>query len=108
MHTRRVITFTLTVLALTCVTTLAQSQASTTTLALPNGKAASGAFRFVALGDTGTGGAGQLAVAGQMTVFHEERPYDTVLLLGDNIYAGERGGGHEEGRLRRSSRRSGT
>lgn len=86
MHRRRFITFTLTVLAWGCATTLAQSQTTTTALALPNGKAASGAFRFVALGDTGTGRAGQLAVAGQLKVFHEERPYDTVLLLGDNIY----------------------
>jgi hypothetical protein len=86
MHRRRFITFTLIALAWSCATTLAQSQTSTTAPALPRGKAASGAFRFVALGDTGTGGAGQLAVAGQLTVFHEERSYDTVLLLGDNFY----------------------
>lgn len=45
-----------------------------------------GAFRFVALGDTGTGGKGQFAVASRMARHHEEHPFDTVLLLGDNIY----------------------
>jgi hypothetical protein len=71
MHRRRFITFTLTVLAWSCwpgaaptATTFAQSQTSTTAPALPRGKAGSGTFRFVALGDTGTGGPGQLAVAG--------------------------------------------
>lgn len=42
--------------------------------------------RFVAIGDMGTGGADQLAIARQMTVYHDEHPYDTVLMLGDNIY----------------------
>jgi predicted phosphodiesterase len=43
-------------------------------------------FRFIALGDTGTGGKGQLAIANQMVKYHAEKHYDTVLLLGDNIY----------------------
>ena len=45
-----------------------------------------GAFRFVAIGDTGTGGPEQYAIARRMTAFHDERPYGHVLLLGDNIY----------------------
>jgi hypothetical protein len=61
-------------------------QSATATHALPAGKAQAGAFRFVALGDTGTGGAGQLAIARRMTAFNDERPYNTVLLLGDNVY----------------------
>lgn len=52
----------------------------------PKGEAQAGAVRFVALGDTGTGKAGQLAIARAMAAFHEERPFDTVLLLGDNVY----------------------
>lgn len=52
----------------------------------PAGKAPPGAFRFLALGDTGTGGAGQLAIARRMAAFYDERPFDTVLLLGDNVY----------------------
>lgn len=46
----------------------------------------SGFFRFVALGDMGTGDKDQLAVARAMTTLHRDRPFDTVLMLGDNIY----------------------
>lgn len=55
-------------------------------LELPRGPAKPGAVRFVALGDAGTGGKNQQDVADRMAVFHTERPFDTVLLLGDNIY----------------------
>lgn len=57
-----------------------------TALALPNGPAPAGTFRFVALGDTGTGSKDQFGIADRMHRFSEQRPYDTVLLLGDNIY----------------------
>ena len=40
----------------------------------------------MAVGDTGTGGPDQFAIARRMTAFHDERPYRHVLLLGDNIY----------------------
>jgi len=43
-------------------------------------------FRFVAFGDMGTGDKDQQAVADAMTKMHGERPFDTVLMLGDNIY----------------------
>jgi hypothetical protein len=49
----------------------ANPQDSQTAPPLPQGKAKSGAIRFVALGDTGTGGAGQLAVAKQLVAFHD-------------------------------------
>ena len=52
----------------------------------PLGKAPAGTVRFVAFGDMGTGKADQYAVARRMTIYHDERPYDTVLMLGDNIY----------------------
>jgi 3',5'-cyclic AMP phosphodiesterase CpdA len=42
--------------------------------------------RFVAFGDTGTGGPGQFAIASRMVALYNSRPYDTVLMLGDNIY----------------------
>lgn len=42
--------------------------------------------RFVAFGDMGTGDNDQLAVAREMALFQSEHPYDTVLMLGDNIY----------------------
>lgn len=54
---------------------------------LPTGKPADGTFRFTVMGDTGTGKAGQLAIAKRLTHFLDERPFDTVLMLGDNIYS---------------------
>lgn len=42
--------------------------------------------RFVAFGDMGTGDSDQRNVAQQMAAFHKNHPYDTVLMLGDNIY----------------------
>src|SRR3954454_16827762 len=43
-------------------------------------------FRFVAIGDTGTGGKGQFDTASQMARYNDDNPFDTVLLLGDNVY----------------------
>lgn len=64
----------------------AQSQNPSITPVLPQGKAQAGAVRFVALGDTGTGEKSQLEIANEMTSFYDQRAFDTVLLLGDNIY----------------------
>ncbi|HEY0406588.1 MAG TPA: metallophosphoesterase [Pyrinomonadaceae bacterium] len=50
------------------------------------GNAQAAAVRFVALGDTGTGGEGQFAIARQMVSYHDSKRYDTALLLGDNVY----------------------
>ncbi len=52
----------------------------------PSGPAPAGTVRFIALGDMGTGSDEQYAVARQMTTYHDERPFDTVITLGDNIY----------------------
>lgn len=52
----------------------------------PKGKAQAGVVRFVALGDMGTGSSEQFAIASQMAKYHDARPYDIVLMLGDNIY----------------------
>jgi hypothetical protein len=43
--------------------------------------------RFAALGDMGTGSKDQMAIAQRMTSFHDERPYEIVLTMGDNLYA---------------------
>lgn len=43
-------------------------------------------FRFVALGDVGTGNKGQLAIAKVMDNYFQQRPFALVLLTGDNIY----------------------
>jgi hypothetical protein len=53
----------------------------------PAGPAAPGTFRFAALGDMGTGDDRQFAVAARLAAWQAERPFDDVLLLGDNIYS---------------------
>lgn len=62
-----------------------QTQTNTATPARSKGGARD-TFRFVALGDTGTGDEGQLAVARRMAVLYDEQPFETALLLGDNVY----------------------
>jgi hypothetical protein len=42
--------------------------------------------RFIAFGDMGTGDSDQYALAKRMAAWHDTHPYDTALLLGDNIY----------------------
>lgn len=61
-------------------------QSTPATTVRPKSGSRGGPFRFVALGDMGTGDEGQLAVARQMVALHGEQPFDTALLLGDNIY----------------------
>jgi 3',5'-cyclic AMP phosphodiesterase CpdA len=43
-------------------------------------------LRFVSVADTGTGDAGQYAVAEAMTQYCYQKPYKLVILAGDNIY----------------------
>jgi 3',5'-cyclic AMP phosphodiesterase CpdA len=43
-------------------------------------------LRFVSVADTGTGARGQYAVADAMNFYHQQNPYDLVVLAGDNIY----------------------
>ena len=43
-------------------------------------------FRFVAIGDTGSGSKAQGRVAEQMWKWRETNPFQLVLMLGDNIY----------------------
>ena len=43
-------------------------------------------FRFVALGDVGTGNIGQFAIAKIMNDYYRRRPFKLVLMAGDNIY----------------------
>jgi predicted MPP superfamily phosphohydrolase len=62
--------------------------ASTPTTAddLRNAKQGQPLLRFVSVADTGTGAAGQYAVAAAMTRYHQLQSYDLVILAGDNIY----------------------
>lgn len=62
------------------------SQPARLNAAPPAESAAAEVVRFVALGDTGTGESAQFAVARRMLSYHDEKRYETVLLLGDNIY----------------------
>jgi hypothetical protein len=55
-------------------------------LKLPN---RDGTVKFAVLGDTGTGGSDQAAVARQVTAFRARFPFAFALLLGDNLYGGE-------------------
>ena len=45
--------------------------------------------RFAAFGDNGTGGQEQYDVAQQMVRQRTKFPFDTVLMLGDNIYGSD-------------------
>ena len=57
------------------------------TLALPN---KNGSFKFAVLGDFGTGDRTQMELAQQMVALHGRFAYDTVVLVGDNLYGSER------------------
>jgi predicted MPP superfamily phosphohydrolase len=48
--------------------------------------------RFVAIGDYGTGGSDQFAIAAQIAELHRQTPLDFVIGVGDNIYPN--GSGH--------------
>src|SRR2546426_830557 len=70
-----------------CATTFLLAASAWTVLA--QGLAVSGnpdAVRFAVLGDNGTGDRYQYEVAQQMVAFRATFPFDTVLMLGDNIY----------------------
>ncbi len=45
--------------------------------------------RFAAIGDMGTGGREQYDVAQRMVEYRRKFPFDFVIMLGDNIYAGK-------------------
>jgi len=56
-------------------------------IALPNRE---GSLKFAVLGDFGTGGRAQYQLADQMTRLHQRFPFELVILVGDNLYGGER------------------
>ncbi|MGH9800159.1 MAG: metallophosphoesterase [Blastocatellia bacterium] len=85
MYKRKIIIL-LSAIALTIGTSAYGKQSDQQSSQLAAGKASNNAVRFVAFGDMGTGDSDQRAVAKQMEAFHASHPYDTVLMLGDNIY----------------------
>jgi hypothetical protein len=74
--------------ALVTCTTPAAAQAPVTpdVSLLPNIK---GSFRFAVIGDTGTGDKNQFQVAEEMNLARKTFPFDTVPMMGDNMYGGE-------------------
>jgi predicted phosphodiesterase len=48
------------------------------------------AVRFAVIGDSGTGGAAQYAVAAELFEVRQRFPFEFVLMLGDNLYGRER------------------
>jgi hypothetical protein len=56
-------------------------------VALPN---APNSVKFAAIGDAGTGDRPQYEIADLMTRLHATFPFDRVIMLGDNIYGGQR------------------
>ena len=42
--------------------------------------------RFIAFGDMGTGEENQSSLARGMAIYHDQHPFETALMLGDNIY----------------------
>lgn len=50
-------------------------------------------FTFVALGDNGCGCLAQGNLAQRLIQWHDNKPFDTVVMLGDNVYGGSTLGG---------------
>lgn len=48
-----------------------------------------GAVRFAVVGDTGTGDKHEYQIAARLKSFHDQYPFDFVLMMGDNLYGGE-------------------
>ena len=47
-------------------------------------------LRFAIIGDSGTGSPSQYRVAKQLWASHAKYPYEFVLMMGDNLYGGNR------------------
>jgi 3',5'-cyclic AMP phosphodiesterase CpdA len=56
-------------------------------LSLPNKP---GSFRFAVIGDTGTGARASYDVAARLAQYREKFEFDLVLMLGDNMYGGQK------------------
>jgi Calcineurin-like phosphoesterase len=68
-------------------TAAAQSQQAGAAVPLQN---RDGSFKFAVLGDFGTGAKPQYELAAQMASLHGRFKYQTVVLVGDNLYGSER------------------
>jgi hypothetical protein len=69
------------------VTVEAPASKATPPIPLPNRE---GSLKFAVLGDFGTGDRVQYQLAEQMARLHERFPFELTILVGDNLYGGER------------------
>src|SRR5881397_232883 len=56
-------------------------------LKLPNQK---DSFHFAVIGDTGTGARPEYEIASRLAEYHKTFPFDTVVMMGDNMYGGQK------------------
>lgn len=88
------------VAAIICAAFFASSGAAQTVTInnseIPGGAFAADEIRFAAVGDTGTGGSRQRAVAEQMLDVQRRSQFDLTLFLGDNLYENGAPGGIEK------------
>jgi len=49
-----------------------------------------GSIKFAVIGDTGTGDSAQYVVARQLAAFRTKFPFNFTIMMGDNLYGGER------------------
>ena len=49
-----------------------------------------GSIKFAVIGDTGTGSSSQYQIAKQMTAIRTKFPFNFTIMMGDNLYGGER------------------
>src|SRR3954468_7469274 len=66
---------------------LAQSATAGAAAGVPNRK---DSLKFAAIGDMGTGDKPQYEIGAQMSAWHGKFPFDTVIMLGDNLYGSQR------------------
>lgn len=90
----------LTLLLLSVPATSVQSQKTTSgpndntvKLTLPN---KTDSVRLAVIGDTGTGKQGQTELAGLLNQYHTTFPFEFALMVGDNLYGGEKTEDYEE------------
>lgn len=74
---------------LTLVVTTAARQAAGTQ-PIPGLPTVGGSVKFAVMGDMGTGDKPQYDVAAQMAAAHQRFPFDTVIMLGDNLYGSQK------------------
>src|SRR5690348_12940489 len=68
---------------------LAASAAAQQSSAIAGLPTVAGSVKFAVIGDMGTGDKPQYDVADQLVAAHKKFPFDTVIMLGDNLYGSQ-------------------